>query len=61
MVIHDDAHDQVLVAFNIWDVTQILSTRTFYTEIHQKDAHGASNRGAFSDLYLHNPFGLCPR
>jgi hypothetical protein len=22
MVMHDDAHDQVLVAFNIWDVTR---------------------------------------
>jgi hypothetical protein len=23
MVMHDDAHDQILVAFNIWDVTVI--------------------------------------
>jgi hypothetical protein len=22
VIMHDDAHDQVLVAFNIWDVTR---------------------------------------
>jgi hypothetical protein len=25
MVMHDDAHDQVLVAFGIWDVTFLVS------------------------------------
>jgi hypothetical protein len=45
MVIHDDAHDQILVTFNIWDVTRRDRVDEILTQILQITNNNKTSKG----------------